>query len=117
MAKRIQLRRAKGWRKPPGAISVARPGRYGNPFPVEVYGQEKAVDLFSRWLGGSMSMEELSRLSTFETGSMVRARQAILNDLILLRGHDLACWCQRDQPCHADVLLRLANAPKGSDVA
>lgn len=25
-----------------------------------------------------------------------------------LRGHDLACWCQ-DQPCHADVLLELAN--------
>jgi len=28
-----------------------------------------------------------------------------------LRGHDLACWCPLDQPCHADVLLELANAP------
>jgi hypothetical protein len=27
-----------------------------------------------------------------------------------LRGHDLACWCPLDQPCHADVLLELANA-------
>jgi hypothetical protein len=27
-----------------------------------------------------------------------------------LRGHDLACWCRLDQPCHADVLLELANA-------
>lgn len=27
-----------------------------------------------------------------------------------LRGRDLACWCPLDQPCHADVLLRLANA-------
>jgi hypothetical protein len=26
-----------------------------------------------------------------------------------LRGHDLACWCPLDQPCHADVLLELAN--------
>lgn len=25
-----------------------------------------------------------------------------------LRGHDLACWCPLDQPCHADVLLELA---------
>jgi hypothetical protein len=26
-----------------------------------------------------------------------------------LRGHDLVCWCPLDQPCHADVLLDLAN--------
>jgi hypothetical protein len=30
-------------------------------------------------------------------------------DLSPLRGHDLACWCPLDQPCHADVLLELAN--------
>lgn len=27
-----------------------------------------------------------------------------------LAGRDLACWCPLDQPCHADVLLELANA-------
>jgi len=26
-----------------------------------------------------------------------------------LRGKNLACWCALDQPCHADVLLELAN--------
>lgn len=26
-----------------------------------------------------------------------------------LAGHDLACWCPLDQPCHADVLLEVAN--------
>ena len=26
-----------------------------------------------------------------------------------LAGRDLACWCPLDQPCHADVLLALAN--------
>ena len=26
-----------------------------------------------------------------------------------LRGKDLMCWCPLDQPCHADVLLELAN--------
>jgi hypothetical protein len=26
-----------------------------------------------------------------------------------LRGRDLVCWCPRDAPCHADVLLELAN--------
>lgn len=28
-----------------------------------------------------------------------------------LRGKNLVCFCQLDQPCHADVLLELANAP------
>ena len=27
-----------------------------------------------------------------------------------LRGRDLACWCPLDEPCHADVLLAVANA-------
>lgn len=27
-----------------------------------------------------------------------------------LRGKDLACWCPLDKPCHADVLLEIANA-------
>jgi hypothetical protein len=31
-------------------------------------------------------------------------------DLAPLRGHDLVCWCPLDQPCHADVLLELANS-------
>jgi hypothetical protein len=26
-----------------------------------------------------------------------------------LRGKNLACWCPLDAPCHADVLLELAN--------
>jgi hypothetical protein len=34
----------------------------------------------------------------------------ILARLLDLRGKNLACWCRLDQPCHADVLLELANA-------
>ena len=26
-----------------------------------------------------------------------------------LRGKNLACWCALDAPCHADVLLEIAN--------
>ena len=26
-----------------------------------------------------------------------------------LKGKNLACWCALDEPCHADVLLELAN--------
>jgi hypothetical protein len=27
-----------------------------------------------------------------------------------LGGHDLACWCALDQPCHAAVLLEISNS-------
>ena len=30
-----------------------------------------------------------------------------------LRGKNLACWCPLGSPCHADVLLELANKRKG----
>ncbi|MBX7433477.1 DUF4326 domain-containing protein [Mycobacterium sp. Y57] len=36
MPQRIRLRRTKGWRKPDSTIVVARPTRWGNPFPVIV---------------------------------------------------------------------------------
>ena len=39
-----------------------------------------------------------------------RTRDHVFNHLHELRGHDLLCWCRAGQPCHADVLLELANA-------
>ena len=36
-------------------------------------------------------------------------------DVSILRGKDLACWCPLDQPCHADVLLELANQSAPSE--
>ncbi len=32
-----------------------------------------------------------------------------------LRGHDLACWCPEGSPCHADVLLELANPTEATN--
>lgn len=37
-------------------------------------------------------------------------RKKLIAALPKLRGKNLACWCPLDQPCHADVLLELANA-------
>lgn len=34
MTERIQLQRKRGWRLPAGAVSVARPTKWGNPFVV-----------------------------------------------------------------------------------
>jgi hypothetical protein len=47
-------------------------------------------------------------------GTMMFLRQPLamppVPDLTPLRGKDLACWCPLAHPCHADVLIELANA-------
>jgi hypothetical protein len=40
---------------------------------------------------------------------MERRRAAVLEELPALRGKDLLCWCPPGKPCHAAVLLELAN--------
>ena len=114
-AKRIQVRRTKGWRKPEGAVVVARPSKWGNPFRVgdcieagfasdEQQARVVVVHAFADWLRGDR----------WADGSGPHADKRHLDYLASipeLRGHDLACWCPLDQPCHADVLLVLANRP------
>lgn len=87
MIRRIQRQRTKGWRMPKGAVYVGRPSRWGNPFRGS--GVEHDVAAF-RYL----VQARLDRRPQY---------------LAPLRGHDLACWCPLEQPCHADVLLELAN--------
>lgn len=108
---RIQRKRTAGWKMPPNTVYVGRPGDLGNPFPVDVYGQEGATDRHRRWITGNMSMLELSQCSTCHQGdiSLVTLRQIAQTLIARLRGKNLACWCALDKPCHADVLLELAN--------
>jgi hypothetical protein len=94
--KRIQRKRRKGWRLPPNTICVTRPGPWGNPFIVQTDAQaevgcsaESAVRLYRQWL---LLIPGL--------------RQTIRRDL---GGKNLACWCKPGTPCHADVLLEIAN--------
>ncbi|WP_108482294.1 DUF4326 domain-containing protein [Oceaniglobus ichthyenteri] len=113
--RRIQLSRVKGWRKPDDAVVVARPTRWGNPFDFRAaaeagYGDGRAVavDAFRGWLHG-----EDWGLPTSQTRvSMAAKKVVILRNLAELRGKDLCCWCALDQPCHADVLLAIANPPE-----
>jgi Domain of unknown function (DUF4326) len=102
--RRIQLSRRRGWRKPAGAIVVSRPSKWGNPFKIdETTSRAEAIDRYARALAGG------SDQLPFTASDVVRE----------LAGHDLACWCPLDVPCHADVLLEVANrggaAPADAD--
>lgn len=118
---RIQRSRAKGWRMPAGAVYVGRPTLWGNWF-VEYQGTvhlvsggrgscldimrepapADAAEAFRFFLAGRWPEGE-----RFQTVREWRAR--ILERLPELRSKSLACWCALDRPCHADVLLDLAN--------
>ena len=120
---RIQLSRAKGWRMPPNTISVARPGRWGNPYQVSVFGRERAIKLFEDtitgyWSPGNFTQAErdAAPYSLIDKAHDIhRALQkripSTLHFYIVreLGGRNLACWCKPGEACHADVLLRLAN--------
>jgi len=122
---RIQQSRVKGWRKPEGAVSVARPGRWGNPFAAKITRGEAGqatmtrqllVDDYRAWLltpvtkwpdrpafaGGDTGRTHLLGVP-FEGRPTVEAIREHL------AGRDLMCWCPTSQPCHGDVLLRAAN--------
>lgn len=107
--KRVQRQRTKGYRLPPDTVCVSRPSRWGNPFPVGRPGplmrtapdQEGAVGLFEDMLDDP----EMRALCEYPSDDEIREQ---------LRGKNLACWCPIISPsgyvpCHADVLLSLAN--------
>lgn len=112
--KRIQLSRKKGWQLPIGAVVVARPGKFGNPFTP--FGcaeagyrgtadqlRERCVEAFRVWI------DSPHWRINWQGSQAEAARERMLAGLPELRGKDLACWCPLDKPCHADVLLEIAN--------
>lgn len=101
--KRIQRKRTKGWRIPEGAVCVDRPTKWGNPF----YGD---------WLGDAAAeFEKHLTIRRSPSAGWIDLLGYPSDDEIRreLAGRDLVCWCPPDSPCHADVLLRIANEPAG----
>lgn len=124
-AKRIQRKRTKGYKMPPGAVYVGRPTKWGNPFRltpdgwIECYSINR--NILNPWIiwsisGGFSLIDILQLYELWVVGMM--AEKLFLpkppsNQMFeTLRGHDLFCWCPLDRPCHADILLKLANQPE-----
>lgn len=115
--KRIQRKRSKGWKMPANTVSVTRSGRHGNPFPIGCYaklgrGGDGLMYLIC-WDKKDATLEYCFIETAEQAVEMFREfrwRYPLAAERIAeLRGRDLACWCALDQPCHADVLLELAN--------
>jgi hypothetical protein len=120
MPKRIQRRRVKGWRMPENTVSVARPGRWGNPYKVgrTLYRRKgKVHTLFitsvlpcspydQNYEAFTVTVEVALGLFRQYAKERAEVQPSYLSDL---RGRDLACFCKDGEPCHGDVLLELAN--------
>jgi len=76
---------------PPDAVYVGRPSKWGNPFIIGWDGtREEVIAKYVEYLMGT----------EHTTG--------LLLDIHELKGKDLVCFCA-PLPCHADILLELAN--------
>jgi len=74
---------------PPDAAYVGRPSKWGNPYKISKdETREEIIAKYADWLDGMVHNNLL--------------------DLDELQGKDLVCWCA-PLPCHADILLELAN--------
>lgn len=128
MPQRIQRKRTAGWRMPANTVYVGRGSKWGNPFKagqpsgifdgshgrplglrdhVEILipslSLEQSVEFYRNALEGFLKPE------MYPAGHNFRERIKHYDMRFHLRGRNLACWCALDKPCHADVLLELAN--------
>lgn len=107
MPQRIQLSRAKGWRMPPNTVKVDRTTRYGNPFAAGKFIAASGPNQ-GMVMDAAMAVQSFKNLMAMNLRLEPVKTRAVLDEL---RGKNLACWCKPGEPCHADVLLELANAP------
>jgi hypothetical protein len=81
---------------PDNTVYVGRPSKWGNPARMGVTGTyDDAVEWYKLFVARAPASFAL------------KVKQE-------LAGKNLACWCPLDMPCHADVLLKLANEIEGA---
>lgn len=133
---RVQLRRTKGWRMPPNTVKVDRSTRFGNPFHCNYVAGAGVDDVacelcdpdagycclrtFREYVVSGIERRPSVTGSFFAGLDAVNGyptRTRLVAGLDDLRGKNLACWCALDRPCHADILLELANADPARDAA
>jgi len=83
-------------------VYVGRPSKWGNPFKVktEVFG------IHSKWKKWLDDINDVIKHYELYIKDKIERKEL---DIKKLKGKNLACWCKIGDPCHADILLKLAN--------
>jgi hypothetical protein len=111
---RIQRKRTTGFKMPvtdEGTVYVGRPTKWGNPYRVVYEDGAWFVVLDGNHFGSFETKgQAVSNAVDWYLDYLSNMQPAERDELFSeLRGKNLSCWCPLDQPCHADVLLELAN--------
>ena len=85
---------------PPDAVYVGRPSKWGNPMTIK-----EVTRLFPSY--DKFEAHQAAK-EWYRTYLAVPENDVLRSCLYELKGKDLVCWCA-PLPCHADVLLELAN--------
>lgn len=101
---------------PEGAVYVGRPTRWGNPYHWSNYPALPSVEWgdddpqrVPESIRRRHAVTDFRSALVYSIGGTLAGYPTKEEIRTELAGKDLACWCPLDQPCHADVLLELAN--------
>ncbi len=88
----------------------------GDLYHPQIPAGAKRVDRVTRWGNPHKVTEDLPAevaVARYRADLVAGNLRVSVADVVAgLHGHDLACWCALDAPCHAEVLLRIANADR-----
>lgn len=113
--KRIRRSRKRGWRMPKNTIYVGRPTKFGNPYyvnPVMRLGDPDPLYAVFGPEGRQIGQAYYDQKDAAQYAVELFAEMVNGEDFSEIQGKNLACWCVCGEPCHADVLLKLANQGK-----
>ncbi len=121
---RIQLSRRAGFRLQEVSMAlnglpakkICRPSDFGNPYRIEPPAQHGRWKVFGPGIDPLMGIVCANRIGAQQV-AVERFKAYLPHDSTLalaarriLRGHNLACFCRSDWPCHVDWTLEVANA-------
>lgn len=94
----------------PNTVYVGALTEWGSPFKVGDKVAPFGVTDLDEYnpAHGFIEITPANVLTLFEMWARERSTR-FSSWLAPLRGKDLSCWCKVGEPCHADVLLKLAN--------
>ncbi len=92
---------------PANTIYVGRPTKYGNPVNWKDGVDEGYSESSAKYLAKKFYKDWLLGLEKFNTKAVPPTIEDIKQEL---KGKNLACFCNENQDCHADILLSIANS-------
>ncbi len=105
---RIKRKRTKGFKlvSPNGLpiVYVGRPSKWGNPYKLGSIAEDGI------YTHGETKITDVDDVLRYYEVYILNQKDKGFVNFKELKGKNLACWCKLSEPCHADILLQIANS-------